>query len=215
MRLRRLSAAFLCGSMVCALTNAQIPAGNTSRSRSSPPDTQMLLANASHAFSSAGGRLIGEGRTHLLQQVAGAQFVLIGESHYDHDTPLFAVALYRELNSELGFHHLVVEQDPVGIEDSFAAGARGDAAAIAQIARRDPYLLGFSSDQDLQLLADVGRLEKNADPIWGLQTAISTGLPPICIARRFSAKGNVQIWRHPHVSWIGSRDGFSDRQSGA
>lgn len=224
MRPVQLSALVFGGSMVCALAVAQIPAGNTSRSMSSaipkaaeaaPPDTQRLLTNATYAFSFADGRLSGEGRAHLMQQVAGAQFVLLGESHYDHDTPLFAAALYRELNSELGFHHLVVEQDSVGIEDSLAAGTRGDAAAIAKIARGDAYLLGFSSDQDLQLLADVGRLEKNADPIWGLEQtqgttrylrelaalAPSSGLRAEC-ENLLAAAAKIEAHRGPHGNYL-------------
>jgi hypothetical protein len=162
---------------------AQIPAGETSKSMTvkgpkaanvSVPDTAALVTQATYAVSFANGRLAGAGAAHLMHELARAQFVLIGESHYDHDTPLFVDALYRALSSELGFHHMVVEQDPVAIEDSLAAGTRGDAAAIAGIARHYPYLFGFVSDQDLQLLADVGRLEKGPDPIWGLEQSQGT-----------------------------------------
>ena len=120
------------------------------------------MQKASRDIAFANGHLSGAGGDFLLSEFAHAQFVLIGESHYDHDTPLFADALYQDLHAKFGFHHLVVEQDSVGME-MLETGVRGNASALAAIARRDPYLVGFASDQDLQFLADVARLEK--DPI--------------------------------------------------
>ena len=60
------------------------------------------------------------------------------------------------------------------MEDALQPGARGDVRALAAIARRDPYLIGFASDQDLQFLADVARTEKGPDPIWGLEQTQGT-----------------------------------------
>lgn len=170
------------GIVICAIltagvvATAQTPAASTSPKAASPakPDSATLLKNATYPISFEKGRLTGEGNTHLMQALAQSQFVLIGESHYDHDTPLFVGALYHELNAQMGFHHLVVEQDPIGIEDSLKPGIRGNAAAMAEMAKRDPYLIGFASDQDLQLLADIGNLEKVPDPIWGLEQAQGT-----------------------------------------
>jgi hypothetical protein len=160
---------------------AQIPAGQTSKSMNAaapiqqpPPDTADLVQKASRDIAFADRRLSGAGGDFLLEEIAHAQFVLIGESHYDHDTPLFADALYHALHAQFGFHHLVVEQDFVGMEDALKPGARGDVRALAAIARRDPYLVGFASDQDLQLLADVARLEQVPDPIWGLEQTQGT-----------------------------------------
>ena len=161
---------------------AQIPAGQTSKSMSSstpagpqvPPDTAVLLQNASRDIAFSNGHLSAPGGEFLLAELAHAQFVLIGESHYDHDTPIFADALYHDLHTKLGFHHLVVEQDSVGMEDALKPGARGNVTALAAIARRYPYLIGFASDQDLQFLADVARTEKGSDPIWGLEQTQGT-----------------------------------------
>jgi hypothetical protein len=164
------------GIIICA--NAVLGAASAAtvspKAPNPAPDAATLLKNATYAISFAKGHLGGEGHTHLMQALAQTQFVLIGESHYDHDTPLFVEALYRELNAQLGFHHFVVEQDPIGIEDTLKPGIRGNAAAMAEVAKRDPYLIGFASDQDLQLLADIGNLEKVPDPIWGLEQAQGT-----------------------------------------
>jgi hypothetical protein len=183
MRLNLLLMALLGSVDICKPVAAQIPAGQTSKSMTAPmakpsvpaaPDISMLRSGASYAIAFKNGRLTGVGREHLLQELTATQFVLIGESHYDHDTPIFVGALYRELHQELGFHHLVLEQDPIAIEDSLKAGARGSAMQIAALAKHDPYLFGFASDQDLQLLADVENLENNPDPVWGLEQTQGT-----------------------------------------
>jgi hypothetical protein len=135
------------------------------------PDLEALIAGATHELSFTGGELSGPGAAFLNQATARSQFVLIGESHFDHDTPQFAQALFHMLQREHGFDHLVVEQDGVGIEDALAPGVRGDPQAIANLARRYPTLLGFASDQDLELLADVGARTKGPHPIWGVEQA--------------------------------------------
>jgi hypothetical protein len=190
------------------------------------PDLAALVAQASYPLSFTNGRLSGAGQAHLLHELASAQFVLLGESHYDHDTPLFAQALYRDLNGKLGFHHLVVEQDPIAIEDALKAGARGNASAIAEIAKRDPYLFGFASDQDLQLLADVGRLDQGPDTIWGLEQAQGTtrylkelidlaGTPALraeC-ARLLDDARKIEMDRGPHGDYLSEPDAYAQMQT--
>ncbi len=184
MRLRLGSFIFLLGSVLVSATGtAQIP-GSTSKSMSNatsppgtsipPPDSAELLQRASRAISFSNGHLGDAGGAFLLGETNHAQFVLIGESHFDHDTPIFADALYHDLHDKYGFHHLVVEQDAVGMEDALKPDVRGDVKALARIAQGDPYLIGFASDQDLQFLADVARLETNPDPIWGLEQTQGT-----------------------------------------
>lgn len=77
------------------------------------------------------------------------------------------------LHREYGFSHLVVEQDPLGAEMALAPGRRGDAASIADRLKAWPTLLGFASDQDLELLADAGSVASAPDAIWGLEQAQS------------------------------------------
>lgn len=203
---------------------AQIP-GSTSKSMSNsaaagtplppPPDTAELLQKASRSISFSGDHLGDSGGLFLLSETRHAQFVLIGESHYDHDTPLLAGALYHELHDKYGFHHLVVEQDAVGMEDALKPGVRGDVKALAGLAQHDPYLIGFASDQDLQLLADVARLEKNPDPIWGLEQTQGTtrylqelaGLAPSADLRTecetlLAAARKIEGTRGPHGNYL-------------
>jgi hypothetical protein len=131
------------------------------------------LSDATYPFAWSARELTGPGADHLRAAVRHAQFVLIGEPHNDRDTPLFARALYAMLRRENGFTHLVVEQDPLGIELTLAPGRRGDAAAIGHALQAWPTLLGFASDQDLALLADAGAQIAGPDAIWGLEQAQS------------------------------------------
>ena len=117
--------------------------------------------------------LTGPGADFLFAAFRKAQFVLIGEDHNDRDTPLFTRTLYRVLHREDGFAHLVVEQDPLGIELALSEGQRGSAPALGRKLRTWPTLLGFASDQDLALLADAGAIGAGPDAIWGLEQAQS------------------------------------------
>lgn len=133
------------------------------------PDTAALVTANSHVFSYTDTALHGPGADLLLKFASTAQFVLFGEEHMDHSIPLFAGALYASLNQKYGFTHLVVEQDPVAIEDALDPKRRGDASKIAAHARVYPTLYEFDTDEDLALLALAGRLEKGPDAIWGVE----------------------------------------------
>ena len=89
----------------------------------------------------------------------------------DHATPLFAGALFRMLHDAHGYRHLVVEQDPVAIEDALQPDVRGHAERIAAHARRYPTLYEFDTDEDLAFLAQVGDLVPGSDAIWGVEQA--------------------------------------------
>jgi hypothetical protein len=101
--------------------------------------------------------------------MADCQFVLFGEDHMDHATPVFAGALFRMLHDQHGFRHLVVEQDPIAIEEALAPAVRGEADRISALTRRWPTLFEFDTDEDLSLLAMVGALVPGPDAIWGVE----------------------------------------------
>lgn len=137
------------------------------------PDPDALIRANSYVLSYKDGKLTGPGADKLREATADAQFVLLGEDHYDHEVPIFAGALYRMLHDERGFHHLAVEQDRVAMEEATRPGQRGDAAAIGKVVGRYPTLFEFGSDQDLELLAEVGRMESGPHPLWGLEQTTS------------------------------------------
>lgn len=136
------------------------------------PDLSALIDANSHRFSFTEGMLGGPGAAFLERVTADSQFVLFGEDHYLHDTPLFSVALYRMLHERHGFGHLVVEQDRYAMEDVLAPSRRGDAAAIGQYVARYPGSFEFGSDQDIALLAMAGQIGKGPLAICGIEQAV-------------------------------------------
>lgn len=137
-----------------------------------PPNVATLLAENTFAFTYTADSLGGPGAEFLQRETAHSQFVLFGEAHMDHEVPVFAGGLYTFLHKTHGFRHLVVEQDPIAIEEVLKPELIGDAGKIAAHAKRYPSLFEFDSDEDLTFLAQVGRLENNPEAIWGVEQAV-------------------------------------------
>ena len=152
------------------LTTGMLLVAAAARADAPPaPAAADLVAANLHEFSYTAGTLSGPGATFLRAATAGSQFVLLGEDHMDHATPEFAGALYRMLHSDHGFRYLVVEQDPVAIEEALAPSVRGDVDAIGRLAGRWTSLFEFDSDEDLELIAMAGALEPTGPAIWGVE----------------------------------------------
>ena len=98
-----------------------------------PLAAELVAANL-HELQYTAEAISGPGSRFLREATAGSQFVLLGEDHMDHATPVFAGALFRMLHSDHGFRYLVVEQDPVAIEEALAPSVRGDVDAIGATA---------------------------------------------------------------------------------
>lgn len=131
-------------------------------------DTQALVAKATLAFElRADGTIAGPAIAHVRRETKDSQYVLFGESHHDRTSPRFALALYRALREWHGFDVAVVENDPLAMDAINAAPLRGDAKAIAGLAKRYPAHIGFASDQDLEWLAGASAL----GPVWGIEQA--------------------------------------------
>ena len=139
--------------------------------QSEPPRIADLVAQNSHPFAYTSTKLSGPGAEVMLRAFGGVQFVLLGEDHMDHATPVFAGALFQTLHDRLGFRHLVVEQDPVAIVAALGPDVRGRPEQLAALAKRYPSLFEFDSDEDLTLLADVGGRVPGPDAIWGVEQA--------------------------------------------
>lgn len=136
------------------------------------PDTAKMLADNSHVFSIDAGELRGPGADLIRNATADAEFVLAGEDHFDTLTPRFHSALYRLVNRAHGIDRIVLELDPLAIEGMDWKAGPDDLGKIVQLARRYPLLIGFSSDPDLQFLADV-RAISGRDSLWGIEQAQS------------------------------------------
>lgn len=132
--------------------------------------TREMVTQNSLPFTIGTGELAGPAVDFLLDHTVRSQFVLIGEYHEERDVPVFAGELFTLLKRRRGFRYLAVEQDPLATEYISADRYRGNARAIAALARRYPVLIGFSSDQDLELMALANRDGSARHPtVWGLE----------------------------------------------
>ena len=143
------------------LTSAQVPP---------QPSLQSLLEPHAHTIALEQGRLSGPGADLLLGTAAKAQFVGIGEEHNHRDIPAITTALFRTLHDRHGFDYFADEQDPVMMRTISAAPVRGDAGRIRALAQRYKHGFTFISDQELQMLADIGAISRGRGrPIWGCE----------------------------------------------
>ena len=133
-----------------------------------------LVAKNSFTFSFADGVLAGPGWDLMKRETANSQFVLLGEGHDDKLTPIFAEAVYRSLRRTLGFDRVALEQDPLAMELSCAPERRGNAKAVADLAKRYPTMFEFASDQDLTFIANACALGHGTNPVWGLEQALGS-----------------------------------------
>jgi len=120
----------------------------------------------------------GPGADILMTGMNGAQFLIVIESHNDHITPVVTGALFKALHERHGFNYVAIEQDPFGMEAASAPSRRGRLRSIAEHVRAYPYSYTFATDEELQLLADAGRISTGSwNPIWGFDQAFGATLP--------------------------------------
>lgn len=135
-------------------------------------DVDSLLSQNCYELHIEDGRLAGPGAAFLSGAVAGTQFVAIGEQHNNREIPQFTTALFRLVQDQESYQFLILEQDPPMMRFVSQAPAKGNLEAIQALAKR--YLKGFTfiSDQELQMIADVGAIaQSEANVIWGCEQA--------------------------------------------
>jgi hypothetical protein len=127
-----------------------------------------LLNDNTYPISLEGLSLSGPGAELIQGLSQGTQFVALGEEHYNFHIPGIATAIFKDLQERHGYRYFMVEQDPVMMEMFSRRPARGDLDAINTLARTYPMGVTFNSDQELKMLADIGRISTvGSDVIWG------------------------------------------------
>ena len=159
--------------LTCALVAGHPAAAGAQQPRATLRLDSLFLAHR-HALTFDGSRATGPGMELLVTAAARAQFVMVGESHNVREIPLFTLSLFERLQSA-GYEYLGIEDGPVAIEQLVATGARGDIAKLAEHANRYVNALQFRTDQELALLAGVGRASRaRGAPVWGLDNEWGT-----------------------------------------
>lgn len=130
-----------------------------------------LISSNSYSIKLENNKLSGGGAKFLLSETRNSQFVFIGEEHNTLDIPAFTSALFLLLHSEHGFNYFTTEQDPVMMRKISHLPYRGNVDSVHALAKR--YLNGFTfiSDQELKMLATIGRMSSAKEPIWGCEQA--------------------------------------------
>jgi hypothetical protein len=171
--------------------------------------TQLLRQNL-HPIRLEGGQLTGPGADLLFRELASAQFVGLGEVHNNRDIPAIATALFRHLHDRQGFNYFADEQDPVTMRAVSARGLRGDADAIGRAVRAEPYSVTFNTDQEIEMLAEIGRIASGRHrPIWGCEQAF--GVSHIlrrleAVAPNAEARSFIQAFRQRAATAEAQRD---------
>lgn len=218
------------GALLCAVHTASLAQGQTAKPENAgtPPLAEVPMADAkviadnSYDISFTDDRLSGPGVDLLRKETAGAQFVLLAEYvwHVDNATPRFAQALFLDLHQRAGFDYYAAEQDHFGSERISRRPLRGDLDRIVAFVRDNPYALTFINDEELRLLATVGRASSaRGDPVWGFDQAFGmtsvvaelAGLAPDKAARAaaeellaFARQNEVRV--PDFGDWRGTRD---------
>jgi len=133
---------------------------------------QTLRSTHSYSIELQDGELKGPGADLILNDASGAQFVALGEEHYNAIIPDITTALFSSLHERYDYQFFMTEQDPVMMEMISLGPVRGDLAKIHALAQSYPMGFTFNSDEELQMLADIGRISTaSEDPIWGCDQA--------------------------------------------
>ncbi|MCI0434000.1 MAG: hypothetical protein L0271_10155 [Gemmatimonadetes bacterium] len=141
--------------------------GTTATAAAQAGTVDSLLAAHRRTLSLEAGRLSGEGARWLLDEMSGVQFVLIGESHNEAETPAFTAALLAALRERHGFRYLALENGPTAMEGIAAAMAAGGEAGAFEWARQYRHALQFWTDAEVEAIARVVEAE-GEDGVWGL-----------------------------------------------
>lgn len=117
----------------------------------------------------------GPGLAFLLQATADAQFFCFAEPHNVKQVPLIFTMLFESLQQEHGFQFAALETGPVILEKAGQAPVRGSRAEVDRLFARFPRSFHFYTDQELQMIADIGRISRaEICPLWGVDQVHGT-----------------------------------------
>ena len=135
-------------------------------------DFHEMLEMHRYAVALDDGKLVGPGAELIMRDAESTQFVALGEEHYSYIIPAITTAIFTGLQNQYDYHYFMTEQDPVMMEMMSQSPPRGDLELINTLAQTYPMGVTFNSDEELKMLADIGRIsEASVNPIWGCDQA--------------------------------------------
>lgn len=128
-----------------------------------------LLIEHSHEMSIASGRLTGPGLDVIMEAAGRAQFVGIAEEHNVRELNEMTGLLFEALHLTHGFRYAAFEQGSVITSWIGSTDYRGDIDAVAGLVGRYPHAPTFATDEELQMMVDIGRISSaKVNPVWGI-----------------------------------------------
>jgi len=133
-----------------------------------PTLTSLATANR-YPLALEGTAISGPAVDFIVRSASRAQFVGIGEEHNVAEVAQFTSALFRLLHDRHGFNYFADEQDPWMCAAVSRPPVRGNLEAIVAIHRTNPNAFTFEGQEEMAMLADIGRISNaKSDPVWGL-----------------------------------------------
>jgi hypothetical protein len=153
--LRLLFCLFLCG-LIAVKTNAQ-----------SDSFENLLRANT-FPIQIQNGKLSGKGAEVIESSLVDVQFVALGEEHNKRAVHEFGDALFRLLNEKYDFNYLALEEDALWCKMLSEAAKKGGGEEIINLALRYPNAFHLPTENEMQMIGDIGKISTAKYPIWGL-----------------------------------------------
>lgn len=115
------------------------------------------------------GLYSGSGLKFLSEAAANSQFFNVCEEHNVLELNNLSMCLFEMFHNQYNYNYLVLEQG-VAISGFYGSTEnRGDIEAISEVFRRYPQSPTFATDEELQLIAGVGKISNSPiNPIWGV-----------------------------------------------
>ena len=115
------------------------------------------------------GLYSGPGLKFLSDAAANSQFFNVCEEHNVSELNNLSSYLFEMFHNQFNYNYMVLEQG-VAISGFFGSQKnRGDVEAISDVFRRYPQSPTFATDEELQLIAGVGKISSSPfNPIWGI-----------------------------------------------
>jgi hypothetical protein len=117
------------------------------------------------------GKLSGKGAQIIENSLDGVEFVALGEEHNKRAVHEFGGALFRLLHDKYDYNYLALEEDAVWGGMLSEAAKKGGGDAVIKLALAFPNAFHLATEDEMQMIGDIGKISKAKNPIWGLNQA--------------------------------------------
>jgi hypothetical protein len=129
---------------------------------------QLLQMNGAFPFRIQDGKLSGKGAELIDSSLRDVQFVALGEEHNKRAVHQFGGALFRLLHEKYDFNYLALEEDPIWGKMLSETARNGGAEAVINLALRYPNAFHLSTEDEMQMIGEIGKISPAKEAIWGL-----------------------------------------------